>query len=315
MILVRLDITNEIGTGHFRRMNVLANYLLPIEFLFLIITDDEENAILRKSQVFFTNRKNEFNDIKTILNDYDIDILIFDLLHYEKEYLKQIKKMTDKKIVSFHEHNDNSKNSDLAINYNLFEGFENNQDPQFLSGYKYIIFNDEIENYRSYKKEYVFVSFGGSDPTKLTLSFIDNIANKLLDTQFLIHVGNFNTLNINKIFLQNNVQIIYRPENLFKHMAGAKLAIIAGGNMMYEFMYLKTPSIVIAHNEHQEIFALNASKYNCVEYFGKFDDINYDELKNLIQNKISNYSNKCEISIDNQGKERIKQSLLKVILA
>ena len=145
MILVRLDITNEIGTGHFRRMNVLANYLLPIEFLFLIITDDEENAILRKSQVFFTNRKNEFNDIKTILNDYDIDILIFDLLHYEKEYLKQIKKMTDKKIVSFHEHNDNSKNSDLAINYNLFEGFENNQDPQFLSGYKYIIFNDEID--------------------------------------------------------------------------------------------------------------------------------------------------------------------------
>jgi len=314
MILVRLDITNKIGTGHFRRMNVLADYMAPIKFIFLVITDNQKNSILLNSQIFFTNKKNQFDDIQTILDSYDIDILMLDLLHYEKGYIKKIKKMTGKKIVSFHEYNDTSQYADLAINYNLFDGFEDNQDPQFLAGYKYIIFNDEIENYRSYNKEYVFVSFGGSDPTKLTYSFIERVANKLSNTKFLIHVGNFNFLNINKISLQDNVSIVLHPENLFKYMAGAKLAVVAGGNMMYELMYLGVPSVIIAHNKHQEMFALNASKYNCVDYFGKYNDIDYDELKYIIQNKINNYSNKCEIRIDNKGKERIKQSLLKVAL-
>ena len=318
MILVRLDITNKIGTGHFRRMNALADYMAPIPFIFLVITDNQENAILRSGQIFFTKKENEFRDIQTILDSHDIEILILDLLHYEKGYIKKIKKITGKKIVSFHEYNDTSKYSDLAINYNLFDGFENIQDPQFLAGYKYIIFNDEIENYRAYNKEYVFVSFGGSDPTKLTYSFIERVANKLSNIKFLVHVGHFNSLNIDKISLHDNVQIVLHPENLFKYMAGAKLAVVAGGNMMYELMYLKVPSVIIAHNKHQEMFALNASKYDCVDYFGKYNDIDYDDLKYIIQNKIHNHNhnhnNQCEIRIDNKGKERIKQSLLKVAL-
>jgi|SaaInlStandDraft_3_1057020.scaffolds.fasta_scaffold32978_2 spore coat polysaccharide biosynthesis predicted glycosyltransferase SpsG len=308
MILVRLDITKKIGTGHFRRMDNLANYMSSTRFIFLIYTDNRDSQILCNRQIFYTSKKDEYDDIRTILEQYSINTIILDMLHYEKGYIEKIKKITKRKIVSFHEYNDISKHSDLKINYNLFNGFENVKDPTFLTGYKYIIFNDEIEKYRNNSaQDYVFVSFGGSDPSKLTSKFIIKVASKLPETNFLIHIGNFNA---DKISPCANVQIVYRPENLFKHIAGAKLAVISGGNMMYESIYLGVPSVVIAHNKHQETFSMNANKYGCVSYLGLGNNIDYNSLKDDIKNKIFNCDSECTIIIDNKGKERIKEAIL-----
>jgi spore coat polysaccharide biosynthesis predicted glycosyltransferase SpsG len=313
MILVRLDITRKIGTGHFRRMNILAKYMHPIEFIFLIISDDKNNTIFRNNRIFFTDQENELLDMQSIVDGHNIDLIIFDLLHYKKNYIEEIKRITGKKIVSFHEYDDISKYSDLSINYNFSYGKKNISSRQFLSGYEYIIFNDEIEKFQAHDKGYVFVSFGGSDPSKITHLFIDRVANKLTSIKFIIHIGHFNLLDVEKVSLCANVKIVLQPENLFKYMVGAKIAVVSGGNMMYEFMYFRIPSIVIAHNKHQEIFAQNANKHGCVDYFGKYNDINYNELKHFILNKVNNYTNKCEMTIDSNGKERIKQSLLKVV--
>ena len=144
--------------------------------------ENETNSVveqLKKSgfnnlNTIYIDIKNEASQIVDICESKKIDLIILDKLHYEDDYIKSIKILTDKKVVSFHEYQDYSKYSDLKINYNLFNGFEINTDTSLLSGPKYIIFDDGVEKNDKIKEQFVFVSFGGSDPSDILTSFVNN---------------------------------------------------------------------------------------------------------------------------------------------
>lgn len=306
-ILVRLNITKQIGTGHFRRMFNLANFMSSHDFVFIVYTDDKSNTIFEGKNIIFINTEEEFFKL---LRKTKYDINIFDFLRYEENYIKSIKSIVSSPIVSFHEYNDYDESSDLVVNYNMFNGYDYVVNKKYLFGPEYIIFSDDIVKYKDIKKEdFIFVSFGGSDPSGLTQKFIDEIALKRDDLKFKIHIGNFNNINmIQKI----NIKYLINPKDIFAHMSSARLAITAGGNMMYELIYFNTPCIVIAHNEHQEEFALNAQKFGCVEYFGKTTNYSSDELIEKID---SSYLNKLNNSsfIDNNGKKKIANAIKKLV--
>lgn len=312
-ILVRLDISNKIGTGHFRRMYNLSKYMTEHNFVFIIKTDNENNSIFNDIEAIFIAKSNEDVIIKKIILKKNIDILIFDLLHYENNYIKNIKELNRVKIVSFHEYDDISKYSDLSINYNFFNGYENIKDSKFLAGPKYIILNEDIDKTKNIynNEEYIFVSFGGSDPSNLIEKFINNIANKLLDINFIIHIGNFKKLD--NIIVGQNIELLDKPSNIFDYMFKAKLAISAAGNMMYELIYLNIPLLVIAHNEHQDEFAKNAAKYDCIEYIGLANSIDYNKLEIKILEEFKK-DRDCKSIIDNNGKARISQAINGLIL-
>lgn len=314
-ILVRLDISKEIGTGHFRRITNLSKYMSNDTFYFFVVTDDEKNLLFDIYNVFFTSRDKELNDIKAFIDLNEVDIILIDLLHYEDLYIESFKKTTGKKIVTFHEYPDYSEYSDLKINYNFFNGFEELQNINFLAGPKYIIFDDDIENFQNREKEnFIFVSFGGSDPYGLIDSFVTQVALKLPTIHFKIHVGNFNKQDQDHFNNIDNIEFLYKPSNIFQYMASSKLAVAAAGNMMYELILLNTSTYVIAQNQHQDEFASNADKYNCVKYFGKIDSIDFSKLKETIEEEYRNQKvNECRFNLDNMGKHRIAQALQRLI--
>ena len=59
-ILVRLNITKQIGTGHFRRMFNLANFMSSHDFVFIVYTDDKSNTIFEGKNIIFINTEEEF---------------------------------------------------------------------------------------------------------------------------------------------------------------------------------------------------------------------------------------------------------------
>lgn len=306
-ILVRLNISKQIGTGHFRRMLNLANFMSNNQFVFIVNTDDKSNTIFEGKNIIFMNREEEFFKL---LKETKYDILIFDFLNYAKDYIKSIKSIASNPIVSFHEFNDYDDSSNLVINYNLFNGYDKLSNENHLFGPEYIIFSDEISKYKNSKKEnYIFVSFGGSDPSNLTKKFIEEIALKRDDLKFKIHVGNFNNINMIE---KKNIEYLVNPKDIFIYMSAAKLAISAGGNMMYELVYFNTPCIVVAHNEHQEEFALNAQKLGWVEYLGKFSDYHSDKLIERIDFLYSKKTNNLSF-IDNNGKKKIANAIEKLV--
>ncbi len=307
-ILVRLDISKKIGTGHFRRMLNLANFMSNHDFVFIINSDNELNQIFKEKNIVFIDNENEF---LKILKTYEYDVIILDLLHYNNAFMKNIKNIVKKHIVSFHEYKDFSEHSDLRINYNLFDGYNQEKKNNDLFGLEYIIFSDEIEKYKNIEKDdYIFVSFGGSDPSNLTQNFINDVALKKPDINFKIHIGSFNKINSIK---SKNIEYLYNPKDIFIYMASATLAITAGGNIMYELIYFKIPSIVIAHNEHQKEFALNADKLGLVEYLG----LSSEYKLNLLVDKIELLKNKSlscfENIIDNNGKRKIAREIERLV--
>ena len=310
-ILVRLDISKKIGTGHFRRVLNLSKCMSNHNFYFAVHTDNKLNSVFKNLNIYFLDANEETEEVNQICNDENIDLIILDRLHYEEEYIKLIKSTTHRKIVSFHEYQDYSEYSDLKINYNFFDGFESNTNGTLLAGPKYIIFDNEIEKIDTIKDDFIFVSFGGSDPSGMINDFVEHIALKLEHINFKIHIGNFNSVNMDST---KNIEFLYQPSNLFEYIASARSAITAGGNIMYELIYLNIPSLVIAHNKHQEEFALNAAKYNCIKYLGLAGEVN---LSHLLQETEALYdhpfADSCKGKIDNQGKNRIAKAIERVV--
>ena len=214
MFLVRCNISVPIGTGHFIRMTNLANFIGSEKFIFLVETDQENQDIFNEYNVHFVKRSNEKIMFKQILKRYQIKLIILDLLNYKKFYIKNLKSLTKIKIISFHENIDFSIFSDLSINFNfnLVKYISSNRR---LFGPKYMIFKHDIKRYLTKTtKNYIFVFFGGSDPSGLTKNFIDKVVKKLSGNLFLIKKGKFSIFpsddyNLdNLIFSDDNTDIL-----------------------------------------------------------------------------------------------------------
>ena len=307
-VIVRLDVSKSVGTGHLRRMLNLKNSTKYFDFLFIINTDDEKNSIFRDLNLVFIDNESEFLNLLRIEL---YDLIILDLLRYKDKYIENIKNEVDKPLVSFHEYNDYSEFSDLIVNYNFFKDFEKTESRKFLAGPKYIIFPDEIEKFKNPKMEdYIFVSFGGSDPSGLTELFVSKVASQMKNFSFLVHIGSFNKA-INKDL--SNVKYIYQPKNLFKYMASAKLAVSSAGNTMYELIYFKIPAVVISHNAHQDEFATSANKLNCIKYMGLASSFDEEKIMSTIKNLYANNVNSCKYEISSNGKKNIIYAIKRLI--
>ena len=312
MILVRLDVNNKIGTGHFRRSSNLINTFNKNNIIYLIETDDKENDIFSHHNVIFTSCLTEYSDLVDLIYKYKIQVVILDFLKYKRKYIQKIKKISNLPLITFHEYEDFSLSSDLAFNYNIFFNKKCHLNPKFFFGYKYIIFDDKISQYKKLKnKDYIFVSFGGSDPTCFTKSFIKNVTLKMPDQFFYIHLGSFSKNNISNEKI-TNVKFINYTNIFFKYMSEAKKVIVAGGNMMYEAIYLEKKPLVVAHNNHQEKFAKIAQNRKLIKYVGKIENMDFLSFIRDIQANDELIVNSSD-QIDNKGKERIIKEIEKLL--
>lgn len=314
-ILVRLDISKNIGTGHFRRMKNLSEYMKEDNFIFCIKTDDPHNTLFHNEKIIFLSG-NEFEMMHKSIQEFAIDLIILDLLHYPEGYIQSIKSSTSKKVVTFHEYEDYSSFSDLTINYNFFNNYLAMKKDNFLAGPEYIILNDNIHliPQKITKQDYVFVSFGGSDPSHFLEKFLQNVAVKLKDIKFKVHIGNFNKNNFELFHQYPHIEFLQSPLNILEYMNSAKCAITAAGNIMYELMYFKIPMLVVAHNAHQDEFAKNASSYSSVVYCGLMDSIDFSEIRHEIVALYDADEKACYSYplIDGLGIQRIAQAIKRV---
>ena len=74
MYLIRVDISNKIGTGNFRRMVHLTSEIKNDKIFFLIITDEKNNQIFYNKNVYFTDKKNELKDFTLLVNLKNIQV-------------------------------------------------------------------------------------------------------------------------------------------------------------------------------------------------------------------------------------------------
>lgn len=312
--LVRLDASSEIGTGHFRRMRCLEKVFEEKSFFYLIKTDQPKNRIFENVDKEFLHG-NETEELKRLAPSYTA--VIFDMLHYEPDYLKKIKSELNLPLISFHEYSDYSSASDLAINPNFID---TNNLPNFVKGgAKYILFDEELKSYLAGNleiktKDHVLISFGGSDPSHLTLQSLIELPKRLPDLYFCFHVGYLNNDRdaIMKLSKQHdNVQILVSPIDISRELSQARVILSAGGNIMYESMLFGKKPIIIAHNTHQICFAENADRIGNCSCLGLAKDVNWDEVAIEIQTAYFHRA-KPKVSVDCDGSGRIKKQIVEL---
>lgn len=320
-VFIRLNTSNQLGTGHFRRMTVLADKL-DRQCVFYVRADDITTKWLTSRPETVVLLESEAEFVSAVEAEKPA-LIIFDLLDYPPDFLSSLEKF-NVPLVTFHEKELGVSKSDLAINYNPIHASKMKTEPDVEAclGTAYAIFNDEFVRLRDSelkKENAVLITMGGADPSGLTVRIAEQIQSLCQENEWnvLIHTGpafqkGAYQKRLEDLQKYGNVDWIHCPDNLAGLMARAKLAITAGGNTMYEFCLLGVGALVVAHNDHQKRFARVLHDQQVVEFLGEREPSNLTaRVRFYIENpnELADLSKRAGMAFDGRGVLRVADKI------
>jgi len=131
---------------------------------------------------------------------------------------------------------------------------------RYLLGIDYFIFDEYLKKedmVRGQNETYnILVTFGGSDPTSLTMKVLKTLLEEDLPGyafSIILGPGYPDTNKIETLIggSRNRFTVIINPENLIPLLQHCDLAICAGGRTMYELLYFNKKFFPVASAEHE----------------------------------------------------------------
>lgn len=332
-IVFRCDASPEIGLSHLIRCLTVAKKLKKNNQIIFASIKNSTNSYIKNSyfKIFFKKQnereKNFLSRIKTILKP---DILVIDKKYpYSSICLKDLKQAKIKIVII-----DNiCKGMSIAdeiifpvahLDKNLLKKYLfSKQIKNVKSGSEYIILRDEILAFknqikRNYPSANIVVTTGGTDPKGVLLKLILWLKEMNLRTDILILVGKSfkfqKKLEKIKKSLPRNFHILsYSPKELTK----GDIAICTFGVSVYEMIYLKIPTISIAHNKENAYGAkILEKRYGVIKDMGNIKDVAFQEIRKAVmklledKNYYKKMVDKCNNLIDGKGAERTAELIL-----
>ena len=267
VIILQKILKKKIKNFFFISSKLNAKYLkfLDKENFIYIQNNDLKNIIKLKSIIYK-------NKIHILVNDY-----------YELSYENK-KKISGyvKKFIIVDDHINRKHFCDILINANFLDKKsiniikKNNPNSILLLGPKYFIMSNALKKIKSRKLKIInkiFIFFGSSDPSNLTLRILKWLTN-FGKIKLNVVIGNMNR-NYKKILkfakYKNNIKLFYNLKNdeMIYLMKKNDLSIGAGGVNLMERLFLGIPSIVITNANNQDKAAKILSKKKIIYFLGK----------------------------------------------
>lgn len=161
-------------------------------------------------------------------------------------------------------------------------------------GESYFIFNEKLKNYffsprkRNSPQKYILLTFGQSDPQKLTLKILRKIKFLKLNEKgfyFLFSIGQLFEKNYKEKLLsftnEKNIRCI--GSNIFEYFNKIDCAISASGLTKYEMLLFEIPQLLIHIDENQKEASLPFEDKAGLKSYMK-DEINNKNLENFVFN-------------------------------
>lgn len=306
MILIRTNISQNIGLGHYMRMTRLAKSLPKKKLIFVIDCPNQEFEEKSFKHLYlyidnkYVNEKSDSEKILNIIRQYKVKTIIVDDYRISENWEKNIKKKTNIKLIVFDDFYTRKHYCDYYINSKILKKNEIDilklnlgKKTKILLGPKYSIINSSLKknfNLRE-KKNITFYAGGGGDPKifynlikKLCFLTKKNIQinliislNKNYLNKFLLLKKKYKNFNI---FFKNKYEKVINRTHLF---------IGCQGNAIYENSYLKKLSILFPAsknqiNENEHLFSLGhffLIKKSSFESYDKLCQLILRILRNL----------------------------------
>ena len=301
-----------LGTGHISRIKRI------------IKSFNSKESKLNNSITFITNNNNhdegynhiyvaDFKDasyeVKKLIKNKQVDIIIFDCLDYCQDLYLACKKNHIFSI-GIDTSSKASCELDLLVNPVIDNDFPNLRGPMHAIHHE---LNTKREKKSNQDYLNIFICFGGIDHQNHLIKLEPFL--KTISYQYKIDlVLSNNTYNKTHINKNPRIKTHYRPKNFYELLKDADIALISGGILFQEAQYLGIPSYVIPQYEHQLDAAKTAKESNACIGFSSLP-VNYNEVTEIFSNYLEDEKIREKISIqarsnnDGYGLRRFKSIL------
>jgi spore coat polysaccharide biosynthesis predicted glycosyltransferase SpsG len=318
-IYLRFDIGKFNGLGHAIRSLELAKTLKKKINVILCTSHESKNKLKIKGFDLFLKRKNENEEsyILRIAKNKNDKILFIDNLYNYKSSTIRAASLKFKKIFFYQNFSNGIQEENIVINPtpNLNTSInikKKIKSTHIFSGDEYLII-PKSKKYR--KKNYLGISFGGSDPKLISLKVLKYLKKMNWKNKTYLFIGLMFEFkkDLKKIKVPKNIEICdFKKENFLK----SSLAICSPGITAFELLNNDIFSLYISHSKkHYNLGKYIDKKYAFSKNLNIFNKLNFDEFKKHLNyhwiNKANpNSLNKKKINLINNSCKK----LLKLIL-
>ena len=257
----------EMGMGHIQESITLAEELKDRGEICFLTTSDEIVVAQLQSSGFETHRLNSDNDVAKLLEEMRPNIVVIDKLHVEEAFARELKNNLRTKLVTFNNMTPANKFADIAVNAVVGSRFKNARlyDKEtgtlYLYGPKYWILRRDFYEFRQKGKipgariEKILIIFGGSDPSDLTSTVLDELLGLSNDFKIGVILGahfayfdRFNQVLATHSEKRRKVNVYRNIRNVGELMYEADLVMASPGLSVFESLCVGTPVIAMPQN-------------------------------------------------------------------
>ncbi|WP_368655545.1 UDP-2,4-diacetamido-2,4,6-trideoxy-beta-L-altropyranose hydrolase [Castellaniella ginsengisoli] len=300
-ILIRVDSSVDIGSGHIMRCMTLAEQLsaqgAEVCFICRDLQGSLVNVLIKQGYScirFQTEAYSVDIDVDATLSAIQdsfmgrIDWLIVDHYGLDAEWEMRIRPFVGN-ILVIDDLANRPHDCDLLLDQNFYIDMEAryaglvSEKTKCLLGPAYVLLRPEFYEarkalrYRSGVVKRVLVFFGGSDPANQTRCVLDSIDDlQLADVRVDVVVGSANPHRRDiKEFCNSRkwAQYYCQVSNMAELILSADLGIGAGGTAMWERCVLGLPTLTITFAENQIKTTKDVAQIGAISYLGWFEDL------------------------------------------
>lgn len=257
-ILIRTDGHSEIGLGHIYRCLLLGYNLIDHEIRFVISSKSEAGIKKIRESHFSYIVINDNYEIGELVEKYNCDILVNDILDTDKEYIKYCKNL-GVRVVNFEDLGNGAPYADAVIN-DLYD--KRNDYKNHYWGSEFYCIRDEflLAKPGEFKEDVqeILIIFGGTDPCNLTYRLFEIIKsipnNDKIHYTFILGMGYKNSQELIDAAdqLDLNIEIVQDVKLMTEYMQKSDIAISSQGRTMLELASMAVPTILLAQNEREQ---------------------------------------------------------------
>jgi spore coat polysaccharide biosynthesis predicted glycosyltransferase SpsG len=265
-----------------------------------------------------SNLKNNVNEIKKMIYENEIDLVVVDIYKISKKFVSLIKKFV--KVVVITDLKSIDYSADLLVNG--FIGFNNKIESnrfntKCLLGPKFqIITKVNRKNSKISKSFKLLATFGGYDVKGISNSLLNQIKKNNIKFKTKIILGPSTKNSKIKTNSLKNVTVVKSTKNMLNEISKSEIGICSGGITSYEFALSKIPFAIICQQKHQLLTAREWEKRGVCINLGMADkniDKKLEKFLRLVENEKSNFKKIKKVMIDGKGSQRVAAEILKTV--
>lgn len=337
-LIIRVDASTEIGTGHLMRCLALAQAWKDAGNKVTFITNCQSDGLfqrLREEEFSLHVLARSHPDTKDwgytkdILASYPNAWVVLDNYHFDETYQQKVKEAGHLLLLIDDMAHLKHYYADIVLNQNLrAEKLRYSGEPytRLLLGTRYVLLRREFLAWRDWKREisevarHVLVTLGGSDPENHTLKVIQALQKvdvTGLEATIVIGAGNPHVDELEAAAKQSRIpiQLVRDARNMPELMAWADMAISSAGSTVWELLFLGTPTLALILADNQRYIAEQIGGLGVGQSLGRAGAITTKSLAKAITLLLKDFNLRVKISknarqvVDGQGAQRVVASI------